>query len=226
MQEKTRKGKEGTVRGWCDLPTELHREILSHLPFWTIQQRRGVSHQWMTVSDSINPDLSDEQSRRCYSFCKQYIEDFYRVARDLHPFTMFPSMIDWRGLENAYPREKLLDVEGQLISVMFFLKWYGKPHRCYSYPPTRGIMACTTREHVIFSPQCRCCKSCWVNTGSDNCTLFCCKSCCESSTCKKHSPLGPPEDPCCSCKARKAATRCHRKRCGTCCGCAHHRKRR
>ena len=209
--------------GWWDLPTEIHREIFSFLPFWTLQQRRGVSKQWRQTTDSLNPDYPDEQSQRVLFWCEPWISAFWvaqlEALMDVPP--RLPVVTDWKGRENAYPREKLLG-EGadKLLSVSGFLKWYAQPHRCR--PRDNRVTACVTDAEIIFLPACECCKACWKNRASERCSIYACSACCESTACAKHHGT-PPEKPCSACKHNDHATACRRKRCGYCCKCSAHK---
>lgn len=208
---------------WGDIPVELQREVFSHIPFWFLQPIRGVNKLWCTVVDSINPDLLDEQSRRCRTFCKPYITEFFnqRVLSLLSPTTRFPTLQDWKGRLNAYPPVKIMDEdENDIASATRFLKWYAKPHSCYTH--NGPVTACVSKDEIIFTPACKCCKSCWKNTGSDQCPGYSCSACCALEDCGRHRGKRR-ERPCSSCKANDSATGCRHKRCGKCCKCHQHR---
>jgi F-box associated protein len=207
--------------GWWDLPVEIHREIFAFLPFWTLQQRRGVSKQWCRTIDSLNPDYPDEQSQRLLLWCQPWISSFW-VAQTgaLLGSPCLPVATDWRGRENVYPPETLCRDDGKrLLSVSRFLKWYAKPHRCH---PRREVTACITDIEIIFLPACVCCKVCWKHQSSALCPNHACSACCKSTACAKHY-RGPPERPCSACKHNDHAMACRRKRCGYCCKCNAHK---
>ena len=160
------------------LPTEIQRYIMSLMPFWHSQRKRGVSKQWKYIADSLNPNMTDAESRnvRALSVREGGTVPWPTIfAFAWRRGTPLKSGLNWRGDLVCYPvaehEDERIRAAYTAIStdVVVFLKWSAKIHICPFFYWEDHLLnmreavfepMCYIRDGEIVPDLCRCCAAC------------------------------------------------------------------